>query len=190
LKLWTIHSMEVWKLLKQQEYYHGVDGLINKLGLCIEAYNWMKNQLALKTGTEKDYYPVWAWVKRPDLRTSGHLSKGEKGILIEFEIDENDVLTSDFELWHYVLNYWYLPSSMEEGDNFKNELKNKGLSIYKQKPLPEPYHTKVVQSWQKIFDLDWFAKGIADKREDKLMQAVFWELKLEQVKKVKEFIAR
>ena len=48
----------------------------------------------------------------------------------------------------------------------------------------------MVQSWQKIFDLDWYARGIADKREDKLMQVVFWELKLEQVKKVKEFIAR
>jgi hypothetical protein len=35
---------------------------------------------------------------------------------------------SDFDLWHYVLNYWYLPESEAEGEEFELELKQYGLS--------------------------------------------------------------
>lgn len=186
--LWTIHSIEVFDLLNKQGYYHGSCEHIDNYFLY--AYDWMKKQLAIKTGINKEYHPVWAWTKRPDLRRCGYLEKGKKGVLIEFEIDKREVLISDFDLWHYVLNYWYLPNSMEDGDKFEEELKSKGMSYYKQKPLPEPYDIIIENSWLKIFDLDWCAEDITSKQDDKIFQAVFWELKLEQIKNIRKFTAK
>jgi hypothetical protein len=186
MKLWTIHPTIVWELLNKQGCYYGVKDFVYDDEMFLSAYDWMKKQLVIKTGIYKEHYPVWAWYKRPDLRYSGHLSKGTKGVLIECEINEGDVLLSDFELWHYVLNYWYLPMSMKDMHKFEKELKSKRLSYYKQKPLPEPYNKTIEDSWQRIFNLDWYKKNIADKK----IQAVFWELKLDQAKKVKEFVAK
>ena len=69
--------------------------------------------------------PLWAWFqwegrskKRPDLRFSGHIPHGETGVLIKFHAEASAVFLSDFELWHYVLNYWYLPHSNEDEARF------------------------------------------------------------------------
>lgn len=187
MKLWTIQPIETWELFNKQGYYHGTFEYIMEFP---EAYDWMKKQLVIKIGINKEYYPVWAWVQKPDLRTSGHLDKGKKGVLLELNVDENEVLISDFDLWHYVLNYWYLPISEEDGDKFDKKLESKGLSYNKQKPLPEPYNSIVEDSWQRIFDLDWVEESITGKQDNKWFQTVFWDLKIEQVKKVKEFISR
>ena len=54
--------------------------------------------------------PRWAWYKydetkyRPDLRYSGYLKKGVKGVMIEFEESFENVLLTDFDEWHLVLN--------------------------------------------------------------------------------------
>jgi hypothetical protein len=188
MRLWTIQPIEIWELLQQKGVYYGTLEHVDEDYL--RPYNWIKKQLTLKTGIEKETYPVWAWFEKPDLRKTGWTTKGEKSVCIELEIDDKNMLLSDFELWHYVLCYWYLSSTMEEGDKFEVELESKGLSYYEQKPLPEPYNSIIEDSWLKIFDLDWCEEDISSKRENKCIQAVFWELRLEQVKKVKEFIAR
>lgn len=66
-------------------------------------------------------YPVWAWFqyenersRRPDLRRSAHGPSGTRAVLIEFDIAEDQVLLSDFDLWHYVLNEWYVPQTARE----------------------------------------------------------------------------
>ena len=126
----------------------------------------------------------------PDLRYS-LFPKGMKAVRLEIEIDESQALLSDYELWHYVLNYWYLPESEEDGEAFEAELNELGLSPYTTKPLPHPdYDLKVRNSWLRIFDIDWAAPGIASARDEKSIQAVFWELTMSQVKKVKEFTAK
>ena len=110
---------------------------------------------------------------------------------IKFEISENSVLLSDFELWHYVLNYWYIPKSEADGKAFEAELASKGLSFYETKPLPiYGYHNKIQQSWEQIFDIDWTEDGITAAKENKSIQACFWELKLADVMRVDKFKAK
>lgn len=129
--------------------------------------------------------------RRPDLRNSGHLPRGTRGVRIEFEADETQVLLSDFELWHYVLNYWYLPESEADGEAFEAELAKVSLSYYASKPLPDPkYHKRIERSWLRIFDLNWSCDGIASQKEDKSIQTALWELRIESIKKVQEFTAR
>ena len=47
------------------------------------------------------------------LAVCGHLPKGERGVRLELQVADDRVLLSDFDLWHYVLNYWYLPETRE-----------------------------------------------------------------------------
>jgi len=167
----------------------------------IPCYQWMRLQMQRRIKTplyeNTPFYPVWAWYqwqndkkKKPDLRYSAHLGKGKKGVLIEFQADPNNVLLSDFELWHYVLNYWYLSTS-QGMEQFDGELKTNNLALYKQQPLPnEEFHLKIVHSWEKIFDLDWIDEEVVHDKKDKSIQGTLWEVSLAQVRSVQGFVAR
>ena len=196
--LWSILTIEAWNKLKSKGFLRGNLRYIDKYH--IEPYRWLSNQMCARIGPKPsdDTWPVWAWYqwqgekrKRPDLRSGGLSQKGEYGIRVEFEIDENSVLLSDYELWYYVLNYCYLPLSEKSSKEFKAMIAQHNLCYYKTKPLPnKTFHKIIVDSWGKIFDLDWSAKYIALKRSEKSIQATLWEIRYEQVRNIKKFIAR
>lgn len=198
MKLWTIQTYKKWIDFKKTGVLQANKNYIEKEFL--PAYQWMAGKMKLKLGYKPEDvdYPIWAWYqwkgvdkKKPDLRYKGHLPKGQKGVLIEFEVNENEVLLSDFYLWHYVLNYWYIPENEKDDEKFEQELKSKCLNIYTNEPLPEPYHSKVVKSWDRIFDLNFCNNYIfGEIREEKSIQATLWELELWQVKNVKKFISK
>ena len=106
-------------------------------------------------------------------------------------MDEDLVLLSDFELWHYVLNYWYLATSLADGEAFETELAERGLSIHRTRPRPGSRIDRIIkESWNRIFDLEWVQEDIARSPAHKSIQATFWELTLESVRRVDEFTAR
>jgi len=122
---------------------------------------------------------------------SGHLERGAKGVRIELDVDERRALISDFDLWHFVLNYWFLPASEADGDGFESELTAKGLSFFKTKPLSDSrYHRVIEASWERIFDLDFASANIARPRKQKSLQACLWEINLADVSEIKTFRAR
>lgn len=199
LKLWTIQEYVVWEKIKTNGFYRTTIDFISRDFYFAYLYMIKQMEKRLRIRRHHNEFPIWAWYqfdgekKKPDLRRHGHLPKGTRGILIEFEIDDRYVLLSDFELWHYPLNYWYLPESEEDDNNFETELVKRGLNFYREKPLSDLfYHKKIERSWEKIFDLDWKdEKGeIARSRHYKSIQGTLWELKFNQVLKIKEFIAR
>jgi len=155
-------------------------------------------EMRLGPRTHDDQMPVWVWRQwdgarrsRPDLRSRGHLPTGTQGVRIEVELDEGRVLLSDFELWHYALNYWYLPTSVRDGREFDRKLKTAGLCYYRTKPLPNIEHrVQIERSWERIFDLRWENRAFTAKREDKTIQGVVWEIRRDDVRDVVEFIAR
>ncbi|WP_422677837.1 DUF3841 domain-containing protein [Bacillus smithii] len=70
----------------------------------------------------------------------------------------------------------------------KKEIKKRGLDSNQHKPLPGPYYQqKIVDSWQRIFNIE--PRSEEEKRSLSI-QATFWKLKLEQVRKVDFFAAR
>ena len=146
---------------------------------------------------------IWAWYqwegidrRKPDLRSSGYLPKGEKGVRVECQVAEKRVLLSDFDLWHYVLNYWYLPHSEKDAEAFEKKLVDAALPLSgfsHERPLPHArYRREIEKSWERIFDVDWVDRqqAIAHPPEKKSIQATLWELQLADVVKVKEFTAR
>jgi len=122
-------------------------------------------------------YPVWAWfqhrsaaARRPDLRSTNHLPPGSAGVRLEFEVSKHEVLLSDFALWHFVLNSWYLPRSANGHERSSEAAKQR--------------------SWARIFDLRFSAREVAEPLPQKSIQATLWEVKLSSIRGVQEFIAR
>lgn len=114
--------------------------------------------------------------------------KGTLAVRIELELDDDRVILSDFDAWHYVLNGWFLSLSEKEEVAFYKHLESAGVN--QRWPYPEPFHSRVVSSWQRIFDLkagnpEWL--GSPFKRS---IQATFRELKLSQVRSVDRFTTR
>jgi hypothetical protein len=197
--LWTIQKEKAWERLQRRGYLIAtIENIMEESW--VSAYRWMADQMKKRLGPPPyaDCFPVWTWYqwesakrKCPDLRAGGHLSKNERGVRIEFECHENAALLSDFELWHYVLNYWYLPESEADGEAFEAEIEREGLSFFKTKPLLHPeYHEKIVRSWDKIFALDWTEPDLASPRDQKSIQSTVWQLKIDQVRSYKHFKSR
>jgi hypothetical protein len=197
--LWTIQTEDALSKLE-------VDGMLRATGKNIMEpswvgpYQWMADQMEMRLAPppEPGCFPVWAWYqwenenrRKPDLRAAGHLSKGQKGVRIEFESPDEAALLSDFDLWHYVLNYWYLPESEAEGKEFEAELERHELSFFDTKPLRSPkFHGRIVESWNRIFDLDWFQKNLALPLPRKSIQATLWGITKDQVRNCKHFKSR
>ena len=196
--LWSIQSVNAWKKLQTSDVLRCKRRFSDKDFLA--SYEWMAEQMRkhLRVLVPPDALPLWAWYqwegerrRKPDLRSRGHLPKGERGVRIEFEINDNLVLLSDFNLWHYVLNYWYLPVSVADDEAFEAKLAERCLSFYKTKPVPDPVFDRVIrESWERIFDIQWVQEDLTSLIAEKSIQAVFWELSLESVRQVDEFTAR
>lgn len=196
--LWTIQSMAAWQVLIASRILHCYDQ--NIWDENFDAYSWLIDQMEqrIQLRRPQNAFPLWAWYQwngerrnRPDLRTSGHLPRGDKGVRIEFQMSDHLVLLSDFDLWHYALNYWYLPQSIDDGELFEAKLAEQGLSFYDTKPIPEPeFHNIIVKSWERIFDIEWEEKDLTVPKAQKPIQATFWELRIENVRRIDEFVAR
>ena len=198
MTLWTIQSQAAWTELQEKGVLRAKAGHVGEPSW-VPAYQWMIRQMRSRLGPppEPDCTPIWAWYqfdgqkKKPDLRARGHLEPGTKGVRIELQYPSDRAVLSDFSLWHYVLNYWYLPTSAQDGDAFERELADRGLSFYTRKPLPDAaYHSAVESSWDRIFDLDWTEIDVSVPRPQKSIQATVWEINLQQVRDFRPFTAR
>lgn len=188
MRLWTIHPYCIYELIQSKGIYRCKPDFSELLESdnFINAYKWMCNQMKKCIGNPpiETEYPVWAWHsingqhKRPDMRT-GAMRVFEKSVLMEIEIPDNQVLLTDFDYWHLILNNeiyhkannipniafeeWNIKS--EEEDAYYNNLSDEEKVIYKEK------------SWENIICSE-------NKPFSKYVQATFWELKKDQIKKV------
>lgn len=181
-KLWTVRPATDYAILQRQGIYTADDRYI--MPERMEAYQWMSRRLAEKTPAPAGVcFPLWAWYHahgsrqpKPDLRKRGHLEKGEKGVRIEFMVPKSDVLLSNFDGWHAVLNNHFFSLDDEEYE-YHESLENK-LS-------PTELQRAKEESWLRIFDLNLIPDPSIYE-----IQAVFWQLDLASVTKVDYFIAR
>lgn len=204
MKLWTIKDNIGYNQLRQNKILRGSSEYVDDDFR--RSYNWMIKQMKKRLKIpmpDESAYPIWAWYqwnginkKRPDLRSNSYAKRGSKLYRIEFEIEDDKVVLSDFDLFHFVLNYWYLPSDEKDDNLFNDELdKNKIRYINfqtenKSSKTLNKYISKIEKSWDKIFDLDWHSEYITSPKDEKSIQATLWELQWDQVINVKEFIAK
>lgn len=113
MTLYTIQHMAVYEHLKK----HGTF-VANPEYILFEdfrkGYKWMMSQVKIKYPKWVCEHPIWVWTERPDLRkwvrevddVAPHV---KEMVLIEFNVPDQDVLLSNFDLWHFVLNGHEIP---------------------------------------------------------------------------------
>jgi len=133
-------------------------------------------------------HPFWAWHtlerkrQKPDLRRREFRAYNGDQSCIELEIPDEDVLLSNEDMWHIVLNDGYY------GD-CSNEQEYEAEDAWYGRLAPVEQICVKQKSWEKIFDVfppfenEWENHG-------KYIQATFWELRLEQVVAVRHFKGR
>ncbi|HYO73983.1 MAG TPA: DUF3841 domain-containing protein [Archangium sp.] len=195
MRLWTIRSGPERSLLEQQ-------GVLRTDGRRVpryrrDAYAWMGEQLAKRVGPPPRgcRYPLWAWVQyggenrlRPDLRATGHCPPGTHAVRIEAVLPRESVLLSDFQKWHAVLNRTYLAHSEPEARDFEKALRRAGVA--NAWPYPEPFASRVIKSWERVFELSGGEEAHWGPARERQLQAVFWELRAAQVRRLTPFVAR
>jgi hypothetical protein len=202
MRLWTIQDYKAYEVMLEK----GVMNASNEHLFCEDdfrhAYAWMSTQMRRSglippVGVD---YPIWAWYKwdgkrkRRDMRERSSTQRNAKIIQLTIEIDDSDVLLSDFHLFHYVLNYWYLPIDEKDSNEFENEYTRLGfaysdLSNFEiQNQEMKRVRTKIERSWDRVLDLqledDDYIYGI---NSEKSIQATFWQLKTEQIVKAEVY---
>ena len=204
MRLWTVQCASFWDRLKAEGSIVADPALVSaacdRFGWAwSNAYGWMASRTAERVPgrPRSGAMPIWAWQQwdsaarpRPDLRCTGHLPRGERGVRIGFAAE--NALLSDFNLWHFALNYWYISKSEKDCDAFEAELDRRGLDPFAQKPLPDAeLHARIEASWNLVFDLDRVDRFHGTRRRaDKCVQATLWRIGLDAVTEVTEFTAR
>lgn len=162
MTLWTIQVAEFYNQLIEQGYAYcpGIDDFSREY--MIYPYNWMAGQMRKRIGEPPLHeieYPVWAWYqymggeqKKP-LKVKSALSCGnsEHGyeMLLELDVPDNEVLLSDFLMWHIPLNhsdYLVRPRSRRFMRMMKRCWRNR-FSEY-----PPELQEILYRSWERIFD--------------------------------------
>ena len=120
---------------------------------------------------------------RPDLRTSIGRNRREPFVRLTLEISSADILLSDYDDWHFVLWNAFLACTEAECLEFERREKELGKRTLR---------AEREASWERIFDLDtvrdaWRGGG---GRDSLRVQATFWELRREQVRRVERFRAK
>lgn len=171
MKYWTVQSFEAWQGALGLGYLQGnLDYIWEDF---LPAYKWMMREMKLRLESYTGEYPIWIWPKRPDLRCSGILNKGTKGVLLEIILNDYEVLLSDFQAWHIVLSNSFL--SLTEEEEVLYEMGKVNMSLE--------------ESWTRIFDY----KGLQqyDNWQGEIdLQGVTGQVPLGKIKLVKTFIAR
>ena len=175
MRLWTLQPEWVYEKLKKDGVFVCDPTKSTMLQFyCFEkAYRWITNQMIRQIGPPPAgvSFPIWAWHttywkhRKPDLRRTEFRSFSEPMLCIEIEKPDNEVLLSDEENWHFVLNDSYI-SDNEQDDNAFDFL-----------PEQQKEHLKEI-SWKKIFDISPYEDNRI--RKGMFVQATFWVLKFEE----------
>jgi hypothetical protein len=102
---------------------------------------------------------------------------------LEIEIPDSQVLLSDYNNWHNVLNGWYNDNSMNR-DEWEAE-----REWYRSLNGKEA-EKALLESWERIFDVTPFECGDGWRRNACFVQATFWKFHLADVKKVQYLAVR
>jgi len=157
------------------------------------AYDWMRQQMALRLPNYQGHYPWWAHNFCLDLRRwRWHTSSSSEWFVrIELNIPTQHVLLSSYSAWDCVLSRAYLPAAVEWEDyeraidQWWAELEQAGIEVQigiktPCVPYPEPWESRMKTSWERIFDVE--ARQSSD-----IIQATFEKLQLADVVKVTKF---
>lgn len=193
MKAWTVQTNEAFAILNRDGVLYcdcprcarymddGNDGVFNR------AYDWMMSQMERRIPVSRPQqaaYPLWVWVQVGSYKKEYHPSGNDythgKDVLLELDIPEDQILLSDFDLWHCVLNEGSTGTDrlMEKAlDRFYCQNKEATLQEY-----PQELREYVIQSWERIFQLDRRDRNASRMRRNRTIQGTLWQIRSEWVR--------
>lgn len=209
--LWTVQDIAVWDQVEKTGFYTTPADLIEfperDDDACYHAnyaYRWLADQMRDFVGPAPEgvEYPIWAWYKqqgqhdgKPDMRQS-HYIKGRPCVRMKLDVPDWEVLLSDFDSWHHVLNYWYCSSDEAESDEFDAWCASLGVAFRDigdwslRSPELDFVRAKVEDSWKRVLGVRRKDEFWHFPWEKRTIQATFWVLRREHVVSVERFISR
>lgn len=147
------------------------------------AYDWIKSEFIKRTRAielcNTDYFPVWTFYKYDGDNSNEHLDKYEDtAAQLTLQYCDEDVLLSDFDLWHCCLNTWFIASSEEADDEYEAFLNEHNINRHEL--LNDEYvnnnkyaveaRRMMLKSWNKIFDINNENQYLYTYNKDKTIQ--------------------
>lgn len=189
MRLWTIQPPEIVDIIQQTGQFTCDTNLSTNYTDFHNPYLWLVQEMDKRQIPHPDNVtlPLWAWHtfdkkhKKPDFRQKCLGNRGVRYACIELEIPANEVLLSDFDAWHFVLNNaWYDDSTNEDEWETMHDWFDS---------LPADERQKLtIESWQKIFDTTY--RGNSWNANGRYVQATFWVLRKDMIRNIKYFIAK
>lgn len=160
MKCYTVQKLSAWEEAKQKGFLTGNKTYINEEWF-LSYYLWMMKQMAKRIKNYHNEFPIWVWLDASNICFSELLD--DEWVLLEIDISEEQILLSNFEAWHFMLNDW----------NFDEENK----TICKD------------QSWEYIFDKEKMEKlDYGFEKED--LQGTIGEIDCKNIKVLKYIVNR
>jgi len=162
--LYTVQHIDAYYVLRKNGILTGNP----KRSFLPESYEWMRKQMNLRIAEPSDTYPIWLWTHKPNRNQPALLRKGVRGVILTVDVPEKQVLLSDFDAWHVVLN-------------------NQVLELYDGEEIDKE------TSWERIFNLDLILHHPYYHNGDEgsqWVQAVTPYIKYSQIQRVERFIAK
>lgn len=189
MKVYTIQHLKVWEELQKTGQYQ-----TNPQYICEEtfqeAYQWL-NRMAQKYQGWQVKRPIWVWTKRPDLRKSRFFQDPaqaavEPHVLLTLNCPDQQLLLSEFGLWHCVLNYFPVAVNDQQAKSWDKLLEPYGGMVHK---APLEIIEKMKASWEQILYLNpqsfaHFDKEFCGELE---LQGIIPQINLHQVERVQPF---
>ena len=203
MKLYTFQRMHVWETLQDLGYYHPYhlfehnsflqDDFRYPWGFA-QSYLWLRQAMLNRNihYTAANEHLIWAWYQwngpkkmNPDKRYASVFDyfDNEPYVLLELDIDPARVALSDYDLWHFVLNYSYIGSRRECNKFSKvyNHYRFKGKDLNPEGQL------LLENTWHNIFDFEKSRKFLEISKKQQRIQATFFELFYSDITKVHFF---
>lgn len=182
IKIYTFQHIDVLKVLEKEGVFYPKERNIFKnpddrkwFG---SSYNWMKNQMNQRLDNYSGETPIWGWIEQPG-NISVRKSFGANQVRLTANVDRNRVLLSDFDLWHAVLNNYYLSLTSAEEERIDS-----GKVVVSQEDKEK--------RWEYIFDLTKPPQRIMDyvfgqPYSGRMVQACIDGLKLSEIENIKVY---
>lgn len=172
MRLWTIQPPDVYDLIIKDGYFICDDtksSMLQRTRFRF-AYDWLVDQMTKRIGNapENVTYPVWAYLRKPNLDKQFNTENPGTRVCIEFEIDEKDILVTN-------LNWWSITAL-----NFAPYIKAKTAEEFDEKydrfeALPVEQQTaEMLKSWEMLI----IPVSYSGPDEP---QATFWKLNADQI---------
>lgn len=198
MELVTFQTLAAYESLINNGYLIADEKYINvkKYGA---AYDWIVSKMHERNIPETEKYPLWAWYKCgkfkcPTKNTMLGYFGAEQEVVVKivFEKNDNEVLLTDYKLYHFLLTNAYLPSNLEDLNAFNKFKEEKGVTdedllAYIRRDKFSEYRTDnafneinrlIHKSYDKVLNLTFDH-----------IQGCVWNIKLNEVKSV-QFIEK